>query len=133
VAKANAHGFGSALTYARRYGLAAACGLKADDDDGNAAAEAPKDKAAAIAASGNGADVNKDAFAGLDPDTQKFLRDAATEVMAVHEDKGDLNGWVERHPMDNEEKMGLWSLLPANVRRAIKDSQRAAQKGKVAA
>src|SRR5512143_3753197 len=32
VAKANAHGFGSALTYARRYSLAAVCGLKAEDD-----------------------------------------------------------------------------------------------------
>jgi hypothetical protein len=41
VEKRNAHGFGSALTYARRYSLAAVCGLKADDDDGNAAVAAP--------------------------------------------------------------------------------------------
>lgn len=38
VAKFDAHGFGSALTYAKRYSLAMACGVYADDDDdGNAA------------------------------------------------------------------------------------------------
>jgi len=35
--KSNAHGFGSALTYARRYALMAAFGVPAEDDDGNAA------------------------------------------------------------------------------------------------
>lgn len=35
-----AHALGSALTYAKRYSLAAACGISADeDDDGNAATE----------------------------------------------------------------------------------------------
>jgi hypothetical protein len=39
VAKADAHGLGSALSYGRRYGLAALLSLAADDDDdGNAAA-----------------------------------------------------------------------------------------------
>jgi len=42
--KRNAHGFGSALTYARRYGLQTAFGLAPEDDDGNAAVESqPKD------------------------------------------------------------------------------------------
>jgi len=36
VAKANAHGFGSILTYARRYSLAAVCGIAPEDDDANA-------------------------------------------------------------------------------------------------
>lgn len=35
--KSNAQGFGSALTYARRYALMAAFGIPAEDDDGNAA------------------------------------------------------------------------------------------------
>ena len=43
VSKHDAQGFGSALTYARRYSLSAAVGVVADDDDGNAAsAAAPK-------------------------------------------------------------------------------------------
>jgi len=35
--KQNAQGYGSALTYARRYSLMAACGIAPEDDDGNAA------------------------------------------------------------------------------------------------
>ena len=38
VAKADAHGLGSAITYARRYALAAIVGVAPEDDDGNAAA-----------------------------------------------------------------------------------------------
>lgn len=46
VSKHDAQGFGSALTYARRYSLSAAVGVVADDDDGNAAAAAaPKAQA----------------------------------------------------------------------------------------
>ena len=41
--KNDAQGYGSALTYARRYSLMAACGLAPEDDDGNAAsASAPR-------------------------------------------------------------------------------------------
>lgn len=40
VTKADAQGFGSALTYARRYGLLTAFGVAPEDDDGNAAAKA---------------------------------------------------------------------------------------------
>jgi hypothetical protein len=46
VDKSNSHGYGSAVTYAKRFALAAAVGVVADeDDDGNAAAKAaPKSK-----------------------------------------------------------------------------------------
>ena len=37
VSKRDAQGFGSALTYSRRYSLMAACGIAPEDDDGNAA------------------------------------------------------------------------------------------------
>jgi hypothetical protein len=40
--KRNAQGFGSALTYARRYALQSAFGLATEDDDGNAASEPAK-------------------------------------------------------------------------------------------
>lgn len=36
AAKADPQGYGSALTYARRYSLMAACGIAPEDDDGNA-------------------------------------------------------------------------------------------------
>lgn len=39
--KKNAQGYGSAKTYARRYGLMTAFGIAGEDDDGNAASAAP--------------------------------------------------------------------------------------------
>ena len=40
AAKHDPQGFGSALTYCRRYSLMAACGIAPEDDDGNAASKA---------------------------------------------------------------------------------------------
>ena len=45
--KADPQGMGSAITYARRYGLQSACGIPSEDDDGNAAS-APMTKERAI-------------------------------------------------------------------------------------
>jgi ERF superfamily len=44
--KQDAQGYGSALTYARRYSLMAACGIAPEDDDGNAASRRPTQPAA---------------------------------------------------------------------------------------
>jgi hypothetical protein len=46
VSKNDMQGYGSAVTYARRYGLMAMAGIAPEDDDGNAAAKAaPKQEA----------------------------------------------------------------------------------------
>lgn len=42
ASKQDAQGFGSALTYARRYALVTAFGVPVEDDDGNAAVRAPQ-------------------------------------------------------------------------------------------
>ena len=39
ASKQDAQGYGSALTYARRYSLMSACGVAPEDDDGNAASK----------------------------------------------------------------------------------------------
>lgn len=69
AAKQDPQGYGSALTYARRYSLMAACGIAPEDDDGNAASRrnAPDitDHLAAIEATATGADLQvayKDAW-----------------------------------------------------------------------
>jgi hypothetical protein len=49
AAKADPQGFGSALTYARRYSLMAACCIAPEDDDGNHAARPAPAKAAPVA------------------------------------------------------------------------------------
>ncbi len=57
MGKQDAHGVGSATTYAKRYSLQAAAGIAADDDDGNAASEVQRPHAkpeAVIAPAGFG-------------------------------------------------------------------------------
>jgi len=46
ASKQDPQGYGSALTYARRYSVMAACGIAAEDDDGNAAVKAKPTKPA---------------------------------------------------------------------------------------
>jgi hypothetical protein len=41
ASKQDPQGYGSALTYARRYSLMTACGIAPEDDDGNAASKQP--------------------------------------------------------------------------------------------
>tara|TARA_R110000868_G_C10657478_1_gene745537 strand:+ start:173 stop:721 length:549 start_codon:yes stop_codon:yes gene_type:complete len=45
AAKQDPQGYGSAMTYARRYSLMAACGIAPEDDDGNAGSRAPQKQA----------------------------------------------------------------------------------------
>ena len=75
--KQDAQGYGSALTYARRYSLMAACGIAPEDDDGNAAskstvnASALADYILAIENSANGEELVKiyaDAYAACGND-----------------------------------------------------------------
>ncbi len=49
AAKQDPQGYGSALTYARRYSLMAACGIAPEDDDGNAASRPQSARTAAPA------------------------------------------------------------------------------------
>ena len=79
VSKADAQGYGSALTYARRYSLSAAAGVYAEDDDGNAAAkakpvyEAPDEKGKVILeACGSMSSLSK-AWQELTPNQRKTL------------------------------------------------------------
>ena len=91
AAKQDAQGFGSALTYARRYSLMTACGIAPEDDDGNAASKqggqpqraaqqaapamSPKDRAAGMAkgvATGDAAGVAR-ALAGMSPEEMNSL------------------------------------------------------------
>jgi hypothetical protein len=44
ASKQDPQGYGSALTYARRYSLMAACGIAPEDDDGNAGSKKPEAK-----------------------------------------------------------------------------------------
>lgn len=72
--KRDAQGFGSALTYARRYGLMTAFGVPAEDDDGNAAARSAP-RATASTAAPQATDEQRDLIQQLAPGAGKTLQD----------------------------------------------------------
>ena len=120
VSKADAQGYGSALTYGRRYGLCAMVGIAPEDDDGNAAAAAKPQKGtvAAMAASGTASAENYITFESMTPEEQDFLRSHANKIVALPLD--ETAAYVAAQKFDADEKVAIWSLLPPKVRSAIK-------------
>lgn len=97
--KHDAQGHGSALTYARRYSLMAACGIAPEDDDGNAAQRKPEQPAARPQQAA--------------PDTSPKARAARiTEGVAAGDAEGAaaaMAGW------DDKLRDSVWSLLTPKV------------------
>lgn len=127
VSKGDAQGFGSALTYARRYSLSAAFGVVPEDDDGNAASKAKPVQHAALRpgdgqGNGHAASVAQDAFTALGEEEQKFLTEISVNVAALCTEKREEEAYdyLEHQKLDNEEKLALWSLLASNHRSALK-------------
>lgn len=93
VTKHDAHGYGSALTYARRYSLSAAFGVVPEDDDGNAAAKSAPAHAANRA--GDNPDARNSATNGyweaMTVDMQNVMLDTAHRVSSLLK-KGDTKG-----------------------------------------
>lgn len=110
ASKQDAQGYGSALTYARRYSLMAAFGVPAEDDDGNAAVKAKNQPAEPT-----GYDVT--------PDRARIVRKTADACIATHA-KGDEWACYENAAAitDPEERRMLWDFLSdhSKVRSSIK-------------
>ena len=127
VNKADAQGFGSAITYCRRYSLAAAAGVAPEDDDGNAAAKSAPARvlpSSAHPANGEGQDL----LAKADKDARKWLEGEVEALNGLyHTGKNVAEYWDGKHYTD-EEKLMLSVLLAAPVRRTIKDQQREAMR-----
>lgn len=123
VIKNDAQGFGSALTYARRYALAAMVGVAPEEDDGNAATAArPTPLTRPIPANVEG----QDAWSKLDADTKDMLETtAATATRLVNEGK-DAAGYLESLGFDDDTKLALWTRLDAPTRTAIKKARKPA-------
>ncbi len=127
AAKQDPQGYGSALTYARRYSLMAACGIAPEDDDGNAATKKPTVTAVrGEPAPGSGAAVKRDAYNKLPPDWKAWVDDLATVLVNLCDQSGPpaakahlddvangTEGW------DSEIKLALWDRLPSHVRTKI--------------
>lgn len=107
ASKHDAQGYGSALTYARRYSLMASCGIAPEDDDGNAATRAPRHSPVEPV--------------GVTPARMNVIADSA-EAIKERMDADDVVGAYEiaHHIKDPEEKQALWKLLDSKTRSAIK-------------
>jgi hypothetical protein len=100
VSKNDAQGYGSALTYARRYSLMAACGIAPEDDDGNAATRPAKNinpatmaaHIADIADSANSEELNKAyalAYAACDGDASWQAKVIAAKKARIEKAKAE--------------------------------------------
>lgn len=111
VVKHDAQGYGSAITYGRRYSLLTACGVAPEDDDGNTATKAAPEK---IVHQPTGQPL-------IDPARLSLIADVA-DAIKQHFADGDIVGTYEEACGidDPEERTALWKLLPSNIRTAIK-------------
>lgn len=118
-------GFGSAITYCRRYGLQSIVGLKAEDDDGKDKPAKPAKYKDTKAAGAKQEAI--DAFEAMDEEEQKFIQGIATQAIALFESEAGTDAayaYVERQRLQSEEMLALWSLLPSNIRSALKAAGR---------
>jgi len=90
--KQDAQGYGSALTYARRYSLMAACGIAPEDDDGNAATNKTKARQTWL-------DQQRAAIFGAKSTGElKTLHGSAVDVAMAENDSAAvdiLNAWAD--------------------------------------
>ena len=134
AAKNDPQGYGSALTYCRRYSLMAACGIAPEDDDGNAATTAYK--AQPKQSSQDNYDANGKVKPGnvtpslaqqewdkMDEQSKVFLTEIAVEVITAFND-GNIekaHRLVYLNDLDSDEVIALWSRLESKMRTAIKE------------
>lgn len=134
ASKQDPQGYGSALTYARRYSLMSACGIAPEDDDGNAASKG-KATVTAVKANGTKNGSYKPAYnvLGQKPykmdDTRCVSPDREEKVIEVIE---KTLKWVnekrltdavlefENGNLEIEEKGFAWTFFDSTQRAAIK-------------
>lgn len=119
--KQDAQGYGSAMTYARRYSLMAACGIAPEDDDGNAASKpgkAKKEPSPAIT-------PTADAWERVSEEERTFLTDIALDVVAMLEggNARDAVKHIQAQRLDADETVALWTRFDSKQRSAMKKAK----------
>jgi hypothetical protein len=115
ASKQDAQGYGSALTYARRYSLMAACGIAPEDDDGNAASKSKPMPASAKS-------ITKDEWDKLSPADQEELRSYAVTPLALLA-KGEVaeaSKYIKELGLEATMQTAFWSLFESSHRSALK-------------
>ena len=123
-AKTDAQGIGSATTYLRRYGAAAAAGIAQEDDDGESAKHSGKPAPLTVKVT-----PTDGVWDGMDAETRAGLELLAISVREFIE-AGDHAGAfhrIERDKLPTDEKAALWTLLGSSERSAIKKAAEAAK------
>lgn len=112
---------GSAITYARRYGVTLACCLVADeDDDANIADGNEVHKVSK--APGMLHKPTDGAWESMTPDMRIYLTDLSGETRGLLV-KGDFHGAAEHineQGLDNDQKTALWTRFDSKERSALK-------------
>jgi hypothetical protein len=101
AAKHDPQGFGSALTYARRYSLMAACGIAPEDDDGNAGTKAIPNRTKVMQ-----------------------VQNSITEHFTQGREMGALQEWELAIEISEDFAKAVWSGLTTPIRdqiRALRD------------
>jgi len=106
ASKQDPQGYGSALTYARRYSLMAACGIAPEDDDGNAASKVKVSSTKTDLVTPHRMNVVADVAAAINE------RMSASDVIGALDEFQGIT--------DVEEKTALWGMLDSKTRSAIK-------------
>ena len=113
LSKADAHGVGSAMTYAKRYSLASACGIAADqDDDGNAVSAKPKPRGQSVVKTV----IEQEGLIG----DEKKMRQHAAAIAAITDDSELLEAYLELQEGNKEYLIMLWDFIAAPVRKRMR-------------
>jgi hypothetical protein len=116
IDRENAQGFGSALTYAKRYSLAMACGVAADeDDDGNAAAKNTTGRKPQSVTK----TVIQEEGIKVDEGKRTSYISLLTEATSA-EDHAGMKELLDELRQDSDMKLAVWAELPSNIRSAIR-------------
>jgi hypothetical protein len=106
--KNDAQGYGSAITYARRYGLQALAGVPSVDDDGNEAVKASTNTP-----------VKKPTKAQLKAKWNKTI-----DLLWQHFNNNDTSGCYEvTSELSKAEKAELWVLLPNELKNYLTENK----------
>jgi len=116
VSKSDAQGYGSALTYARRYSLSAAFGVAPEDDDGNAAAAAAPRPSSTITPT-TGA---KESVTPAQAEKVDRLASEMLDMFNAGMDVSEPYAVMDNAALSNEEKVYLWTWLDSKQRAALK-------------
>ena len=124
--------YGSALTYARRYSLMAACGIAPEDDDGNATKLKPisNQPNSPVGNTQSSKSPLAGALDGFNPEELEDLKFAAADIVEF----ARLERWDDAFATydnisDNDKRVAVWSLLAANSSIRTKLKQICKEKG----